>query len=468
LGMALGRRRPKQASFWVEASRLEVRGRHPFYRRLNEILDQIGFDRYVEQLCRKYYAEKMGRPSIPPGVYFRCFLVSYFEGIGSDRGVAYRVSDSLSLRQFLGLSWEEATPDHSTLSKTRRRLGLAVHGAVFRWVLKALAREGLLEGKNLGVDATTLEANAAMRSIVRRDTGASYEEHVRELMENEEGEEPTAAERRRWDRKRKKRVSNREWVNRHDEEARIARMKDGRTRMAYKAEHAVDLKTGAVVAVTVERADRGDTETMRATLGEAGLAVTELAGERARRGAAGPVKKVSETGVKRVAADKGYHSRESLVALAEVGVKTVIAEPERGRQKWRGKQKAKAAVYGNRRRVRSRAGRALLARRGELIERSFAHLYDRGGMRRLHLRGRENILKRVLIHAAAFNLGLILRRLVGAGTPRQAAELPRRVLTGLFGPFFALLAAMEAVEKPLRPDGCCRVADCRWYRHRGS
>ena len=178
-------------------------------------------------------------------------MVGYLEGIGSDRGIAYRVSDSLSRREFLGQSWEGATADHSTLSKARRRLGLATHGAVIRWVLKALAREGLLRGRELGVDATTLEARAAMRSIVRRDDGKSYDEHVAELMRNE-GEEATAAERRRWDRRRKKKLSNREWGNPHDGEARITRMKDGRTRLGYKAEHVVDLETGALVAVTVE------------------------------------------------------------------------------------------------------------------------------------------------------------------------------------------------------------------------
>jgi len=377
-------------------------------------------------------------------------------GDRSERDIAYRVSDSLSLRGFLGLSWEEATPDHSTLSMTRRRLGLAVHGAVFRWVLQALAREGLLRGKDLGVDATTLEARAAVRSIVRRDDGNSYEEHVAELMRNEEGKEPTAAERRRWDRKRRKKLSNREWVNRHDGEARITRMKDGRTRPAYEAEHVVDLETGALVAVTVEPGDRGDTESMRETLGEAGLAVVEPAGEKARCGAAGPVKQVSKVGVQRVAADKGYHSRESLEALAEVGVKTVIAEPERGRHRWRGKAKQQAVVYGNRRRVRSAAGRAPLKRRGEMLERSFAHLYDRGGMRRVELRGRENIRKRLLIQAAAFNLSLILRQVLGAGTPRQAADLHRALLMGLSRACLGLSVILGAGGATWSPDRRCR------------
>jgi transposase len=206
---------------WIETSQLRARGRHPFYSRLNEILDHAKFDFYVERICRKYYAKNMGRPSIVPGVYFRCFLIGYFEGIGSERGIAYRLSDSLSLREFAGVSLEEQTPDHSTLSKTRRKMNLGTHKAVFSWVLKRLAREGLLSGKNLGIDATTLEANAALKSIVRRDDGASYDDHVKGLMKTEGIEESTPAERQRFDRKRKKSLSNQDWLNPHDPEARI-------------------------------------------------------------------------------------------------------------------------------------------------------------------------------------------------------------------------------------------------------
>jgi transposase len=421
--MALGKRRQKQTSFWVETSQLQTRGRHPFYSRLNEILDRAKFDTYAERICRKYYAPTMGRPSIAPGVYFRCFLMGYFEGIDSERGIAYRVSDSLSLREFLGLSLEEQTPDHSTLSKTRRLMNLGTHKAVFRWVLKRVAGEGLLSGRNLGVDATTLEANAALRSIVRRDNGAGYDEHVAQLMQTEGIEEPTPAQRQRFDRKRKKSLSNRDWVNPHDREARITKMKDGRTHLAYKAEHAVDLETGAVVALTVQPADRGDTASMTNTLAEAGSTVTELAGQTAQADAVGPVETVSEVGVERVVADKGYHSKQALQDLAEVGVRTVIAEPERKRQQWSGQSTAQAAVYANRRRLDTQTAKALMRRRGELIERSFAHLYDTGSMRRVHLRGKDNIAKRALIHAAAFNLSLLLRQMLRVGTARQAADL---------------------------------------------
>ena len=342
--MALGKRKRKQTSLWVETSQLQARGRHPFYDRLNEILDRAKFDSYAERMSRKYYAPTMGRPSIAPGVYLRCFLVGYFEGIDSERGIAYRVSDSLSLREFLGLSLEEQTPDHSTLSKTRRLMNLGTHKAMFRWALQQVAREGLLSGKNLGVDATRLEANAALKSIVRRDNGVSYDEHVTQLMQTEGIEEPTPAERQRFDRKGKKSLSNRDWVNRYDREARITKMKDGRTHLAYKAEHAVELETGAVVALTVQAADRGDTASMATTLAEAGCTVTELAGQAAGADAVGPVAAVSEVGVERVVADKGYHSKQALEDLAAVGVRTVIAEPERKRQQWAGQSAAQASV----------------------------------------------------------------------------------------------------------------------------
>jgi transposase len=420
--MALGKKKAKQRSIWVETTQLQAHTQHPFYSRVNEILEKAKFDRYAERICRKYYAERMGRPSITPGTYFRCFFIGYFEGIDSERGIAYRVSDSLGLREFLGLSLEERTSDHSTLSKTRRLMNLGTHKAVFRWVLQRLAAEGLLSGKNLGVDATTLEANAALRSIVRRDDGHNYDQHVVQLMKAEGLEEPTPEQRQRFDRKRKKSLSNRDWVNPHDPEARITKMKDGRTHLAYKAEQVVDLDTGAVVALGIQPGDQGDTESLRETLSAAGNEITTMAGTAAGENAVGRCAGVSETGVERVVADKGYHSRDSVRALAEVGVQTIVSEPERGRQNWRGQAAERQAVYANRRRLRSPTGKELLRRRGEYLERAGAHLYDRGGMRRVHLRGKQNIAKRALVHAAAFNLSLILRIVLGAGTPRRAAD----------------------------------------------
>ena len=306
-----------------------------------------------------------------------------------------------------------------------------------------------------------LEANAALKSIVRRDNGDSYDEHVTELMKTEGMEEPTPAERQRFDRKRKKSLSNRDWVNPHDLEARITKMKDGRTHLAYKAEHAVDLETGAVVALTVQPGDRGDTASLPSTLIQAGCAVMELAGQPAEAGAVGPVQEVNQVGVERVIADKGYHSKQVLRDLAAGELRTVIAEPERKRQKWPGQSAAQAAVYGNRRRLNTQTAKSLMKKRGELIERSFAHLYDTGGMRRLHLRGKNNIAKRALIHAAAFNLSLILRQIFGVGTARQAAAL----VTGLCFMFLRLVSALNRALKLLQPDLLTAPTLSKYFHH---
>jgi Transposase DDE domain len=295
---------------------------------------------------------------------------------------------------------------------------------MFRWVLKRLAEEGLLKGKTIGLDATTLEANATLKSIVRRDSGEGYQEYLKGLAEAEGIENPTAAELARFDRRRKqRRTSNGEWKNPHDEEARITKMKDGRTHFAYKAEHAVDMETGAMAAVVIASGDAGDTATMQETLPEAGLNTADLIGQSAAEKAVGPVAAVDPAGIQEVVADKGYHSDAVLEKLAEVGVRTYISEPDRGSRVWHGRVADRDRVYGNRRRVQGQRGRNLLRQRGELLERGFAHCYDTGGMRRVWLRGKANILKRVLIQAAAFNISLILRAALGAGTPRECSAL---------------------------------------------
>jgi transposase len=379
------------------------------------LLEERGFDDFVEQQCARFYAERMGRPSLPPGRYFRLLLIGYFEGIEGERGIAWRAADSLALRSFLGVGLNEMPPDHSTISRTRRLIDVETHQAVFRWVLELLAEKGLLKGKTLGIDATTLEANAAMRSIVRRDGGEGYEEFLRRLAEESGIATPTREQLAKLDRKRVNKGSNEDWVNPHDPEAGITKMKDGRTHLAYKAEHAVDLETGAVVAVTVATGDAGDTETILETLPQAGEHIAEVAwvtnneevGER-----------VQAEGPREAVTDKGYHSNDTLQALAEVDVRTYISEPDRGRRRWKDKPKAQQAVYGNRRRICGERGKELLRRRGELLERSFAHAYETGGMRRVYLRGRENVLKRVLIHVGALNLSLVMRQQLGKGTPR--------------------------------------------------
>ncbi|HEV2198688.1 MAG TPA: transposase [Bryobacteraceae bacterium] len=430
--MAMGRRRKRirQEQLWTATAALPVSASHPFYQKLNQILDEKHFDEFVEALCERFYAETMGRPGLAPGIYFRLLMVGYFEGIDAERGIAWRASDSLSIRSFVRIALDEAVPDHSTISRTRRLIDVETHQAVFQWVLRVLAEKNLLKGNTIGVDATTLEANAALRSIVRRDTGEQYDEFLKRLARESGIETPTREQLAHLDRKRKKKGSNDDWQHPQDPDARITKMKDGRTHLAHKAEHAVDMETGAIVAVTVQPADEGDTTTIVDTVAEAGERIAETAAE-TNNEAVG--ERVNPEGPSEIVTDKGYHSRKVVSDLTDAGVRTYCSEPARGRQKWPEQQREQQAVYANRRRIRGERGKRLLRQRGEKLERWNEHLYDRGGMRRVHLRGRRNILKRLVVHAGAANLGLLMRKLFGAGTPKALRNQCGRV-------FFAVTA----------------------------
>ena len=411
LRMAMGKRkRLRQPALWVTTTDLPTAASHPFYRRLNQLLREQGFDDFAEALCARFYADTMGRPSLPPGIYFRLLLIGYFEGIDSERGIAWRAADSFALRDFLGVGLEGEPPDHSTISRTRRLIDPETHRAVFTWVLQCLSTAGLVKGKTIGIDATTLEANAALRSIVRRDSGESYEEFLTKLAKASGIGTPTRADLARLDRKRKKKASNHDWTHPDDPDAKITRMKDGRTHLAHKAEHAIDLDTGAIVGVTVQDADEGDTATIQQTLPEAAEQLEAVAAVT-----------VSVAVIEEVVADKGYHSRTMVRDLETLAIRTYISEPDRGPQSWTDQEPERDAVYANRRRIRGDRGQRLLRKRGELLERPCAHLYETGGLRRVHVRGHENVLKRVLVHAGAFNLGLWMRMRMrfGVGTPRS-------------------------------------------------
>src|SRR3954465_13668497 len=407
--MALGRQGERQADLMIGWAELPRSPGHAFYDRLQAVPIEAGFDRFAEAQCRPFYAEKRGRPSLPPGRYFRTHLVGYFEGIDSERGLEWRGADSLSLREFLRPGTPEPVPDHSWLSETRARLPLEVHEAVFAWVLQRLAEHGLIEGERIGVDASTTEANAALRAIVRRADGETYRAMLERLAEESGIATPTAEDLIRLDRKREgKRLSNAGWASPTDPEARIAKLKDGRTRLAYKPEHAVDLDTGATVAAEVHPADRGDTATLPGTLAaaEANLAAV---------GATPTPEDPAE-----LVADKGYHSRDGLKGLEDGAWRSRIAEKKAaGVNRWHGDEEARRAVYNNRARLRSGAAGEAFKLRAELVERGFALTLDRGGMRRAWLRGGENLRKRYLVHVAGYNLGLTMRLLVGAGTPRE-------------------------------------------------
>ena len=406
----MGRQGDRQGDLMVMWSEMPRSPGHVFYDRLQEVLVGAGFDGFVEDTCQAYYARTMGAPSVPPGRYFRMHMVGYFEGIDSERGIEWRCSDSFSLREFLRLAATDRVPDHSWLSKTRGRLPHEVHERVFGWVLALIAERGLVRGERIGVDASTLEANAALRAIVRRDTGEGYREMLERMAQESGIATPTAEDLIRLDRKRTgKTLSNDEWVSRTDPEARIARLKDGTTHLAYKPEHAIDLDTGAVVAAEMHPADQGDTTTITGTLDAAQRNLTNVG--------APP----SSDDPTECVADKGYHARAVLTDLDGGPWKTRISEPQRrGVSRWHGDADARRAVYNNRVRLRSEVGQQAMRKRAELVERSFAHILDRGGLRRTWLRGRENVHKRYLIHVAGHNLGLLMRLLIGAGTPKEA------------------------------------------------
>jgi transposase len=404
--MSMGRRpTEQQAGFWLPTADLPHSPGHVFYDKLNRLLAEAGFDRHIEELCQPHYADRVGRESIPPGVYFRMLFVGYFEGLDSQRAIAWRCSDSLSLRAFLGIPLSETTPDHSSLTKIRERLPLPVHEHVFAFVLKVAHDKKLLRGKTVAVDATTLEANAAMRSIVRKDSGEDWKEYLKRLMAEEGIENPTDEEIRRFDMKRKnKKVSNKEWQSPTDEDSRIAKMKDGTTHLAYKAEHVVDLDSELVLAAAVHPADASDPSTLVGSVLEA-QANLVLAG--------------SEQEIEEAVADKGYHKAETLAECEECNTRTYIPEPKRKPYNWKDKPESwRKATAANRRRVKGARSKRLQKKRSELVERSFAHVCETGGGRRSWLRGLLKVTKRYVVQVAAHNLGLLMRKLLGMGKPK--------------------------------------------------
>lgn len=454
--MGTKRDREQQEELFYASEQVDAPG-HPFYEALNRVLEGAQFDTFCERECARFYHSKLGRPSLAPGVYFRALLIGFFEGIGSERGIAWRVADSLSLRRFLKYGLAEATPDHVTISRTRRLMDEETHQAVFTLVLGEVAKRGLLKGKTIGIDATNLEANAAMKSIVRRDTGESYMEYLRRLAQ-EAGVEASDEELRRADRKRKKKASNEEWKNPHDPNAEVTKMKDGATHFAYKAEQAVDLDTGAIVAITTHGGAAGDTTSVETTLPEAGLAIANQIDTPTVEGRY----KVHAQGLQEVVTDKGYHSDTSLQTIAAMKVRSYVPAPAQTRN-WDGKPHEKAAFLANQRRVTGERGKQLLKRRGEFLERPFAHQYETGGLRRLHVRGLHNVAKRVLLQAAAFNLALILRSITKTGTPRGWAERNLLLFRAILGLFTALAGHKVALRRSKVEDS--PVTRCQQCRH---
>lgn len=444
--MAMGKRdTEEQRDLFVMADKLPRSPGHVFYDKLNAVLRAGGFDRHVEALCEPYYAKGKGRPSVPPGVYFRMLLVGYFEGINSQRGIAWRCSDSLSLRKFLGIALGDDSPDHSSLTYIRNRLPFEVHRDVFIWILALAQEKKLLKGKTVAVDSTTLEANAAMKSIERKDTGEDWNEYLTRLMKEEgllddrdDDDPPSAGELRQFDKSREnKRVSNDEWQSPTDPDSRIAKMKDGTTHLAYKAEHVVDLDTEMIIAAEIYHADRPDSQTLEDSVNAAQTNQRE----------AGSVQQIED-----VVADKGYHANEQLANLHEhTPYRTFIPEPQSPHERtWIDKPpKQKEAVYANRRRTRGERGRKLQRLRSEKTERTFAHVCETGGARRTWLTGIDKLRKRYLISAAAHNLGVLMRVLFNMGTPRSLQQFANDLVGVVSSLHFAclIMAALQTIRQ---------------------
>lgn len=450
--MALGKRKTLQQPLFVPTASLNVRP-HPYYEAVNKVLASHHFDTFVEDLCAGFYdnGDRGGRPGLAPGIYFRCLLVGYFEGIDSERGIDWRCNDSLSLKAFLGIACDRPAPDHSTISRTRRLIDLETHAQVFQFLLKVLANHGLVEGKTVGVDSTTLEANAAMRSIVRRDSGEGYQQFLERLAKESGMDTPTREDLARLDRKRKNKASNDDWQSPSDPDAKITKMKDGTTHLAHKAEHAVDLSEdghGVILAVNICDAAAGDTTTLADTLVAAGENLRAVSNDER------VADQIDDAWMTEAVLDKGYHSKQVLLDLEEMNIRSYASEPGRGRQQWDDQREARDAVYGNRRRIKGDRGKRLLRSRGEKLERTFAHCYETGAIRRVYLRGRENIAKRVLIHTAGFNIGLMMRIKYGLRKPRSltaGADALFLWLVDRLGAFLWLVGPVATLLPSLRP-----------------
>jgi transposase len=433
----------EQSSFWIATSDLPSTPVHSFYSKLDRAFVEMGFGDRVRELCQPFYAmdaRRGGRPGIDPEVYFKMLLIGFFEDLPSERGIAARCADSLSIRTFLHYELDENTPHHSSFTVIRQRLGPEVYEQVFGVVLQALNEKGLFKGRRLGIDASVIEANASLASLEHRLTGEAYAEYVKRLAEAAGVDPKDDAAVRRFDRKRPgRKTSNAEWQNPHDPDAKVGRTKRGATRMIYKAEHVVDLETGAIVDADVRPGDEHDT---------ADLADRLLAAESRMIKALGDARDTER--MEMVVADKGYFKLEEIALLQGVGVQTVVSDPHVNRRLDKLTDEDRGALEGARSAVQSELGKQLTRDRAEKVERSFEHVLDCGGARRTTLRARENIRKRYLIQAACANLSLLMRHLIGVGTPKQALAGAYRASIAVRALIFSIIAATRTSQPPFR------------------
>ena len=424
-----------QGEFWVAAHQLPQTPKGAFYTRLDETLESFGFTEKVRAICVPAYKQNnAGRPGIDPVVYLKMIMIGFFEDLPSERAIAARCADSIAIRSFLHYSLEEKTPDHSSFTVIRQRLGLEIYQQIFTLTLEALREHGLLRGKNLGIDSSVIEANASLRALVHRNTEEQYWDYVKRLAaENGIDPDDTTAV-RRFDRHRPGKGSNQEWQNPHDPDARIGRTKDGATDMIYKPEAVVDLDTGAIVQAEVHPGDQADHKEMAARVLEAQETINQASGE-----------KLDSLTVASVTSDKGYYAVSELEALRDEGLRTIICDPIDNRRVDKLEPKEQQAVRAAKRSVKSQSGKELLRRRGMHIERSFAHILDAGGMRRTTLRGWENLNKRFKLAAAFYNLSQLMRKLFGFGTPKQLAAAMEGAGRALFYLWDLVLARVQSI-----------------------
>src|ERR1039457_1634818 len=411
--MFSAKKKASQPELWINADRVVRPAKCSFYSKLDETLESFGFASKVRELCAPAYNNSgNGRPGIDPAVYMKMVMVGFFEDLTSERGIAARCADSIAIRQFINYELTEATPDHSSLSIIRQRLEGPIYEQVFTLVLSALQEHGLLRGKNLGIDSSVMEANASLRGLVNRNTGEAYWDYVKRLAAESGVNPQDSAAVRKFDRKRPKKMSNEEWENPDEPEAKIGPKKDGATDMIYRPEVVVDLDSGAIVGAEVLPGNQSDQQEVCTHILEAQVTINAARGEQ-------PEVMTVETAT----ADKGYFEVTQVVALQQEQIKTVICDPISNRRMDKLNPTGRAAVKAAHRSAQSQYGKKLLRRRGMHLERAFAHILDCGGMRRATLRGRQNLNKRFKLAAAFYNLSQLMRNLFGIGTPKQCEAM---------------------------------------------
>jgi len=445
------KKKATQPEFWIAVDQVVGAAQTGFYAKLEETLESFGFAEKVRTLCKPVYDKSgVGRPGIDPVVYLKMIMVGFFEDLPSERAIAARCADSMSIRAFLKYELDERTPEHSSFTVIRQRLGLDVYQQIFTLTLQALREHGLLRGKNLGIDSSVIEANASLRALVHRNTEEQYWDYVKRLAAEQGIDPEDRAAVRRFDRHRPGKGSNQEWQNPHDPDAKIGRTKDGATDMIYKPEAVVDLDTGVIVQADVHPGDQTDHKEVAARVLEAQQTINQACEQ--------PLNQLTATSV---TSDKGYYAVDQLQALQQEGIRTVISDPIDNRRVDKLERQQQRAVRAAQRSVKSKSGKELLRRRGMHIERSFAHILDCGGMRRTTLRGWENLNKRFKLAAAFYNLSQLMRKCFGFGTPKQLAA----ALEGGRRRFFCRLA-VDLTQWTAVVHGITSTCHCAWRQFR--